>query len=194
MNDNQRQATEVLKNGGIVIFPTDTAMGMGCRIDDKEAVKRFFSIRRRSETKPTPVLVSDIEMAKEWVDRIPEKTRTILEKYWPGGLTVVLNSKDTRVSNLVKGGGDSLGVRMPDYPGLLTIISHLNVPIIGSSANFAGEQTPYSQKELDPELVSLVDYVLPGGALGKQVSTVLDCRQEPYTVLRQGSVILDGTI
>ncbi len=194
MNENQKKAIEILKKGGIIIFPTDTAMGMGCRIDDDQAVKRFFTIRRRSETKPTPVLVSDIQMAREWVDIIPEKTKNLMEKYWPGGLTVVLNSKNTRVSKLVKGGGDTLGVRMPDYTELLTVISDLNIPIIGSSANFAGEQTPYSMDELNPELLSLVDYVLPGEALGKQVSTVLDCTQEPYTVLRQGAVIVDSTI
>src|SRR5690606_17140815 len=108
--------------------------------------------RRRSETKPTPVLVSSIKMAEEWVDTIPEKTKLLLEKYWPGGLTVVLNSKDTRVSKLVKGGGQSLGIRMPNHKDIVEIIKNINVPLIGSSANFAGGTTPYSVDELNPEL------------------------------------------
>lgn len=191
MNQDVFMAIDVLKNGGIVIFPTDTAFGIGCRIDDKQAVARLFSLRKRDIHKATPVLVSGVAMAQEWVDEVPENAHKLMEKHWPGGLTIVLKSTDTRVVSTVKGGGNTLGLRMPDLTELRAIISHVCVPIIGTSANFAGEETPFSQEELNPELVKLVDFVLPGSTKGQRVSsTVVDCTVEPFKILRQGAVEL----
>lgn len=190
MGDIQK-TIEILKEGGIVIFPTDTAFGIGCRIDDERAVARLFEIRRRPETKATPVLVAGLEMAEQWVDEIPVPAREVMMKYWPGGLTVVLNSSDTRVAKLVKGGGSTLGVRMPDHDDLLQVIAGVGVPIIGSSANFAGEATPFLQEDLDPELIKLVDFVLPGKTKGgTQPSTVIDGTTEPFKILREGALRL----
>lgn len=188
MNNEIEHAVRVLNHGGIIIFPTDTAFGIGCRIDNAQAVKKLFDIRKRAENKATPVLVSDKEMVKEWVDEIPKNCLPLLEQYWPGGLTVVLNSKNTRVPKLVKGGGDTLGVRMPDHEEVIEIIKKVGVPILGPSANFAGESTPYTLHELNPELVSLVDFVVPGKTKGRRASTVVDCTVTPFKVLREGVV------
>ena len=78
------QAIEILKNGGVVIFPTDTAFGIGCRIDNEEAVKRLFAIRKRSETKAVPVLVSSLHMAQEYVQVVPaDVIEKLVKPYWP---------------------------------------------------------------------------------------------------------------
>ena len=191
MKNDVQQTIDTLVRGGIVIFPTDTAFGIGCRIDDEKAVQRLFKIRKRAETKPAPVLVSSIAMAEKWVDIPSQNVRSLMENYWPGGLTIILNSKSTRVSKLVKGGGNTLGVRMPDHTNLLQIIEKIDVPIIGSSANFAGEPTPYLYNELSHELIQLVDFVLPGNTKGgTQASTVIDCTKEPFVILREGVVKL----
>ncbi len=201
MNEEMEQAVNVLKNGGIVVFPTDTAYGMGCRIDDEEAVKRLFQIRRRPENKATPVLVSGLEMANKYWEKIPDLVaEQLIKPYWPGALTIVLPCKTEKVPRLVRGNGDTLGLRMPNYALLLEIIKEIGVPIIGTSANFAGEQTPYNYEDLNPELVRQVDFVLrdssaiPRNDNEKKVSTVIDCSVTPWKILRQGVVKIDFSV
>lgn len=183
------KAIEILRNGGIVIFPTDTAFGIGCRIDDESAVKRLFTLRKRPETKAVPVLVSSFHMAQEYLQQVPQDVvEKLVEPYWPGALTIVLKSKIDKVPELVRGGGSSLGVRVPDHLTTLALINGAGVPILGTSANFAGEKTPYEFEDLDQELVKLVDYVVPGKCHTKKASTVIDCTTSPWQILRQGAI------
>src|SRR5487761_627636 len=114
--DDVTEAIRVLKKGGIVIFPTDTAFGIGCRIDDEEAVKRLFRIRKRPENKAVPVLVSSLHMAQKYVQEIQQDVvEKLIKPYWPGALTIVLASRNDRVPELVRGGTDTVGVRVPDH-------------------------------------------------------------------------------
>lgn len=188
--DGVAKAVQILKEGGIVIFPTDTAFGIGCRIDDENAVKRLFKIRKRSETKAVPVLVSSVSMAQTYLQPIPQKVINVMNKYWPGALTIVLQSKIEEIPALVRGGGETIGVRMPNHQIALALITGVDVPIVGTSANFAGEPTPYQFDALDGELVKLVDYVVPGECDTKIASTVIDCTKEPWKIVRQGAIIL----
>lgn len=187
--DEVQKAIAVLQNGGIVIFPTDTAFGIGCRIDDAQAVRRLFTIRKRPKTQATPVLVSGLSMAQAYLEQIPEQVMTKLMKpYWPGALTIILACKTQRVPELVRGGTQTLGVRVPNHKKALAIIDGVGVPILGPSANFHGEKTPYDFKSLDQDLVKQVDYVVSGTCSLKQASTVIDCTLKPWRILRQGGV------
>lgn len=189
MNSNLLKALEVFKNGGIVIFPTDTAFGIGCRIDSESSVERLFKIRKRPNTQATPVLVNGIDMARKYLMDIPQDVKDkLINNYWPGALTVILNCKKEKVPSLVRGGKESLGVRMPDQEDILSIIEILGVPILGPSANFHGEKTPYSLEELDPKLTKLADYVLDGKTKTRQPSTVIDCTKKPWQILRKGAI------
>jgi L-threonylcarbamoyladenylate synthase len=189
MTEQILQAIKVLKTGGIVIFPTDTAFGIGCRIDDEKAIKKLFQTRKRPQTQATPVLVSNIEMAQRYLQPIPNDVKEkLIDKYWPGALTVVLPCLIDKVPNLVRGGSQTLGVRMPNHEIALKIIEGVGVPILGPSANFHGEKTPYAFEDLDPELIKLVDYVVPGECSVKQASTVIDCSVNPWKVIRQGVI------
>jgi L-threonylcarbamoyladenylate synthase len=189
--DTIARAVHVLKSGGIAIFPTDTAFGIGCRIDDEAAVKRLFRIRKRAENKAVPVLISSVSMAETFLKPIPaDVIDQLIKPYWPGGLTIVLPCDAEKVSSLVRGGTDTMGVRVPDHLLTVEIINGVGVPIIGTSANFSGKATPYSVEDLDPELTKLVDVVVPGECHGKQASTVIDCTKKPWKILRQGAVEL----
>lgn len=189
---DKEETIKVLKMGGVVVFPTDTAYGIGCRIDDEKAIERLFKLRKRSETKAVPVLVSSVEMAKEYWKSVPQEViKKLMEPYWPGALTIILSSNIVKVPKLVRGGGETLGLRMPANKDLLDIISSVGVPILGTSANFAGEPTPYNFEDLDPELTRLVDCVLPGKSSVKQASTVIDCSVTPWKTLRYGAVKID---
>jgi len=191
MNRNIEKAIKILKDGGIVIFPTDTAFGMGCRIDDKEAIERLFEIRKRRKNKAVPVLCSSIRMVLEYVEAIDPDVQKLMDKYWPGALTLVLRAKISKVPNLVRGGGETIGVRIPDHSMIRRVMEELGVPILGPSANFAGEETPLTMSDLDPNLVRKVDFVLRGRCKIKKPSTVLDVTVKPWRVIRQGAVEID---
>lgn len=192
MNDKIKKAVEVLKNGGIVIFPTDTAFGIGCRIDDKKAVERLFQIRRRPKTQSVPVLADTVKMAQDYLMPIPKDIiDKLIEPFWPGALTIVLQAKTDKVLSLVRAGGQTLGVRIPNHPIARKLIREVGVPILGPSANFHGEKTPYKFEELDQELIKLVDYVVPGECFICQSSTVIDCTKKPWKILRGGAIKID---
>lgn len=192
-DDIIQKAIEVLNRGGIVIYPTDTAFGIGCRIDDKAAVNRLFRLRRRPQTMPTPVLVASEDMALAYFDSPPDIVRLLMKEYWPGALTIVAKCHKNLIYSPIRGGGQTIGVRMPDHEIVLLIIRGVGVPILGPSANFHSAPTPYRFEDLDPELVKLVDLVVPGECELGNVSTVVDCTISPYKILRQGAVRLMST-
>jgi L-threonylcarbamoyladenylate synthase len=189
MNDHITKAIEILKNGGIVLFPTDTAFGIGCRIDNEEAVEKLFSVRQRPITQATPVLVDTVKMAERFTYPIPEDViNSLIEPYWPGALTIILPCKTEKVPSLVRGEGVSLGVRIPNHPIARQLIREVGVPILGPSANFHGQQTPYTIADIDPKLIHLTDYLVPGECRVKKESTVIDCSVSPWKIVRQGAV------
>lgn len=189
MDGSMQKAIEILQKGGVVIFPTDTAFGIGCRMDDEKAVKRLFDIRKRPKEQATPVLVSSMDMAQDYLEPIPLNVQDLMKQYWPGALTIVLPCKIEKVPSLVRGGGTTLGVRMPSHEAALELIEGVGVPILGPSANFHGEKTPYMFSDLNPELIKLVDFVVPGETSSlKQPSTVIDCSVKPWRILRQGAI------
>lgn len=185
------EAIKVLKEGGIVIYPTDTAFGIGCRMDDSIAVERLFKIRKRPVSQATPVLVNSIDMAQKYLHSpLSDNVRHLMSRYWPGALTIIYPCRENLVPPLVRGDGKNLGFRMPDHEIALSLIKGVGVPILGPSANFHGKSTPYEYDGLDPELVKLVDYVIYGECKTGNVSTVVDCSVAPWKILRQGAVIL----
>lgn len=187
--DKINKAVEVLNNGGIIIFPTDTAFGIGCRIDNENAIKRLFRVRKRPQNQATPVLVSSVDMANKYLIHIPKKVREeLIDNYWPGALTIILPCKKEKVPDLVRGGGGNLGVRMPNDKQIQEVIEKVGVPILGPSANFHKEQTPYSISEVNKKLVHQVDFVLEGNVYIKKTSTVIDCSQNPWKILREGAI------
>lgn len=191
MEEKIDKAIGIIRQGGIVIFPTDTAFGIGCRIDNEESVKKLFAIRNRPETQAAPVLVSSIEMAKEYLQEFPKEVEELMNKHWPGALTIVFPCKTEKVPSLVRGGGETLGVRLPNHPIPQELIKGVGVPILGPSANFHGKKTPYRFEELNQELVRKVDLVLEGECMAGNISTVIDGSTQPFKIIRQGAVIID---
>lgn len=191
MRDELKQAIEVVKNGGVIIYATDTACGIGCRIDNEAAVERIFTIKGRDAAKATPVLFSSVAMVKQYVTHIPEEVQEkLMNVYWPGALTIILEANTDVVFPSIRGGGATVGTRIPDAEELRTLIEEIGVPLIGTSANFSGEPSIYTTDALSSTLISLVDYVLPGECQLKQASTVIDCTQTPWNVVRKGGVSL----
>lgn len=191
---NLQKPIKILKQGGIVIFPTDTAFGIGCRIDKANSVKRLFEIRQRPFSQAAPVLVNSIAMAQKYLSSISNNVRHLMNKYWPGALTIVYPCKIEKVPSPVRGGDANLGVRIPNHDLTLALIKAVNIPILGPSANFHRRPTPYQFKDIDSELVKLVDYIVEGKCQLDNVSTVIDCSIAPWKIIRQGAVVVEEVV
>jgi L-threonylcarbamoyladenylate synthase len=191
MNDVEK-AIRIIKDGGIVIFPTDTAFGIGCRVDSENAVKKLFKIRKRPVNQATPVLFDSVEKVREFVLPFDSKVGDLMNDYWPGALTIVLKCKTAKVPSLVRGNTETLGVRIPDHEIPKQIIKGAGIPILGPSANFHGEETPYEFEDLDNDLIKLVDFVIEGKTKENRLaSTVIDCTKDTWNIIRQGAVKID---
>lgn len=187
--NNIKKAIKVFKNGGVVIFPTDTAFGIGCIMNNKESVEKVFEIKQRPKDKAVLVLVDSVDMAQEYLLPIDSYIKEkILKKYWPGGVTVILPCLKNKVTTIVRGEKDTLAIRMPDNKDLLKIITELKIPIIAPSANFSGRKTPLSLKEIDPNFSKLSDFILSGSCKLSGQSTIIDCSVFPFKIIRQGVV------
>jgi len=192
MKDNTsiQEAISVINSGGIVVFPTDTAFGVGCRIDNVKAINRLFKIRNRPMMQPLPILVSSQEQSLAYYSSPSDIVRHLMDTYWPGALTIVDYCKKDLILSPIRGGGETVGMRFPNHRVAQLLIEGAGVPIVGPSANFHGKPTPFTFDSLDPEFLELVDYVVPGECKGKLSSTVVDCTTDPYTIIRQGAVVL----
>lgn len=181
------KAVTVLNQGGIIIYPTDTAFGIGCRIDNPKAIEKLFFLRKRPQIQAVPVLVAGIKMAENYLLPLSEIVRELMLTYWPGPLTVVYKCNPEKTPLLVRGGGRTLGVRMPNHKIALELIQLTKIPLLGPSANFHSLPTPYRFSDLDKNLLKLVDFIIPGECLLGKISTVVDCTKTPVQIIRKGA-------
>lgn len=179
--DNQiEKAIGVLKNGGVVIFPTDTVYGIGCRFDDKDAIACLYKIKKTPASQPFPLLVTKLSQIKKLaiINKTGEK---LIKKYWPGALTIVLKSKKSK---------EKIGFRMPDSSVVRALIEGVGVPVVGTSANFHGSKPPNSYDELNADFIKLADFALKGKCQLGVESTVVDATGNVPKILRQGAITL----
>ena len=175
---NIDKAVEILRSGGVIIFPTDTVWGMGVAADNPAAIKKFYKIKKREKNKPTAILVADWAQAEK-LGEFDEETRQLAGRHWPGALTIVVPAK----------GGETVGLRVPNHAVTQELCRQVE-GILAGSANFTGESAPKRKEELDPELVKLVDLVVDGECGHQPASTVVDTTVEPWRIIRQGTVVI----
>ena len=185
--DSVEKASEILIKGGVGIFPTDTAYGIGCRIDRADSVEKIYEIRKRPLEKSLLALVSSKEMAEAYA-YISEKADKIIQRYWPGGLTIILRCKKEMVPGIVRSNGDTIAFRMPNHLEILKLIDKVGVPIVAPSANMSGQVTPLSFEEVNKKLIDEVDFALKGVCTIKGVSTIINATADDVKVVRQGVV------
>ena len=178
-----------LKDGEVVAFPTETVYGLGAVATNEEAVKKIFLAKGRPADNPLIIHVSNREQVAEYVKVIPEKARLVMDHFWPGPCTIILEKKGSLALS-VTGGLDTVGVRMPDHPIALKLIDRVGIPLAAPSANSSGKPSPTSaehvKRDLDRKIIGIID----GGPTGVGLeSTVLDLTDpEKPTILRPGGV------
>jgi len=186
---NIGEASRVVKKGGLVVYPTDTVYGLGCDPFNVRAVERVFKVKGERKEKPLPILASDIKFIEK-IAYINEKARKIAERHWPGPLTLIVPKKPA-LPSIVTCGLASVGVRIPNHPVALQLISLCNGLLVGTSANKTGEKSPKTAQEATKQLGRLVDIVLDGGPTPlSQESSIVDLTSRKPKMLREGPVKL----
>lgn len=188
---NIQDAINCIKSGGVGVFPTDTVFGIGCRMDNEESVKRVFDIKKRAYDNALLVLVDSVQMATSYV-KIPQDVRKkLVDVYWPGGLTIFFTCRENKVPAVVNAGTSILAIRWPKQTMIERIIQSVGVPIIATSANISGEDTPYSLSEVSKNIIAQVDFVLDGECTYKKESTIIDTTVKPWNIVRSGAVNIE---
>jgi L-threonylcarbamoyladenylate synthase len=182
------KAASVLRNGGLVAFPTDTLYALGADISNTTAIHRVFAAKGRSRTNPIPLLVADLAMATRLVGDFPRPAARLAERYWPGPLTLLLPAP-RGIPRLLTAGTGRIGLRAPDARVALALILRLGGPVTGTSANRSGGKDPVEADEVLRQLGDQVDLILDGGPvpLGRP-STVVDVTTSPPVIVREGLI------
>ena len=182
------KAGEILKNGGICAFPTDTVYGLGAVYTDVEAVKKIFAAKGRDEGKPLSILISDVSQVRMLVDDIPEGAYKLMEKFWPGALTIIFNKNDS-VPKEVAAHGSTVGVRMPANDTARAVIRAAGAPLAAPSANTSGKRSSVTAGDVKEDLDGKIDMIIDGGECNLGIaSTVLDMTGPEIKILREGLV------
>jgi L-threonylcarbamoyladenylate synthase len=178
-------AAAVLRDGGLVVFPTDTVYGLGALAGDDAAVLRLFRAKDRAPDRALPLLLADRADLEAVAATVPAAAETLMERFWPGGLTIVL-ARSPRFHSLALVGGDTVAVRIPDHPLVREMICRAGGPIVGTSANRSGRGGPLTMPEAIEQVE--VDLAIDGGrCLGGVESTVIDITYKPV-ILREGMI------
>ncbi|MEM0212310.1 MAG: L-threonylcarbamoyladenylate synthase [Candidatus Methanomethylicia archaeon] len=181
-------AANVIRNGGLVAFPTETVYGLGVDALNAEAVKRMYMVKMRPLDNPTIVHVSRISDVYRLSVEVPEKAEELMKRFWPGPLTIVLKASEI-VPRVTTGGLDTVGIRMPNHKVALALIDSSETPIAAPSANIAGRPSPTLAQHVIQDFYGKIDVILDAGPTRIGVeSTVLDLTQTPPQILRPGGV------
>lgn len=181
------RCAEIVRQGGVVIFPTDTIYGIGCDPYNDNAVGRIFSIKGREEGKPLPVLVGSLSTAEELVSLGPAG-RALAIRFWPGALTIVAPLADMKISTKVTRGRGSLAVRVPANACALELLARCRC-IVGTSANPSGGKPSKTVQEVAMSSLAGYDALLVGNEapIGAE-STIVDITGPKPTIARQGAI------
>lgn len=188
--DELNYAIELLRNGAIIAFPTDTLYGLGCNVFNDQAVEKLFSLKKRPKSKPINLLVSKIDQLEEIVVEFPIIAQKLAENFWPGALTIILKKKP-KIMDKVTSGFPSIGFRMPANKIALSLISEFDSPLATSSANISGHDNPTTANQVFNHFQEKIPLIFDGGTTALQKgSTVIDLTQDVPKVIREGAILL----
>lgn len=183
-----KQAAEIIKEGGLVAFPTETVYGLGADALNAEAVGKVYAAKGRPSDNPMIVHISSKDDILKLTPRITADMQKLMDAFWPGPLTMVVPALDV-IPKVTTGGLDTVGIRMPSEPAAAELIRLSGVPIAAPSANLSGKPSPTSYKHVADDLDGRIDGIIAGGDCDAGIeSTVVDMTEEVPSVLRPGII------
>lgn len=181
----------IMRVGGLVAVPTETVYGLAGNGLDEKAVAEIYEVKGRPEVKPLSLMVHDAASMERYCENVPPQAYTLAKKFWPGPLTIVMKAKPC-VPEIVRAGGETVGLRCPDHPLTLELLEKSGVPFAAPSANPSGEPSPKNADRVLKYFDGKIDAVLDGGECGIGCeSTLIDLSRTPYRILRQGALPAD---
>ncbi|HZJ77002.1 MAG TPA: L-threonylcarbamoyladenylate synthase [Oscillospiraceae bacterium] len=182
------KCAKILREGGMVAFPTETVYGLGADALNPKAVKKIFMAKNRPFDNPLIIHISKAEDLLPLTEEIPEEAYKVMKKFWPGPLTLVFK-KSNIVPCETTGGCSTVAIRMPNNPIAIRLIEKSGVPVAAPSANISGKSSPTGAKHVIEDLTGKVDAIIVGGGCNIGIeSTVLDMTGEVPTILRPGGI------
>ena len=187
-DDDFQQAGEILREGGLVAFPTETVYGLGADALNSQAAAKIYAAKGRPSDNPLIVHIADTEDLKRIAAKIPEKAGILAEAFWPGPLTMIFPKTDA-VPYGTTGGLDTVAVRMPNHKIALELIRQSGVLIAAPSANTSGRPSPTKAEHVRKDMDGRIDMIIDGGKVGIGIeSTIVDMTAEPPMILRPGYI------
>ena len=186
-----KKTSQIIENGGIVVFPTDTVYGIGCNPYNENAVKEIYKIKSRTKLKSLPVLAYSLDVVKE-ITIIDEFTEKIIEKYWPGPLTLILELTDQKLKKSLNL-GNKIAVRIPDSKCTLKLLEKCRL-LVGTSANISGNSS-YTNPDECIKNIKNYDMFLNGGIItSKGESTIIEIENEEIKIIREGALKIEDIV
>ena len=183
------EAIEIIQSGGMIVFPTDTVYGVGVSAFNESAIDKIYQVKERSKNKAIPILVGDPAQLSRITPPSGDQVKRIMDKFWPGALTLILQMLSDLPDNLSSTG--TIGVRIPNYKFTQDLLLQTG-PLAVTSANLSGESSAKTAEEVYGNLGGKIDLILDGGkSTGGIASTVLDCTKPEPVILRSGPISLD---
>jgi len=179
---------EVFKNGGVIAYPTETFYGLGVDPFNIRAVKRLFLLKGRPEKNPISLIIKDRLMLERLVQGVPHAAEKLIEKFWPGPLTIIFKAKAHLPAELLANTG-KVGVRVSSNPVAQRLVEELDSPMTATSANPSGKEPPRSPSEVIGYFNGSIDMLIDGGALaGRFGSTIVDITNDRIEIIREGAI------
>ena len=186
-----KKTSQIIEKGGIVVFPTDTVYGIGCNPYNENSVKKIYEIKSRTELKSLPVLAYSLDVVKE-IALIDEFTEKIIEKYWPGPLTLILELTDQKLKKSLNL-GNKIAVRIPDSKCTLKLLEKCRL-LVGTSANISGNSS-YTNPDECIKNIKNYDMFLNGGIItSKGESTIIEIENEEIKIIREGALKMEDIV
>lgn len=185
------EAAKIIREGGIGAFPTETVYGLGANALDGEAVKKIFLAKGRPQDNPLIIHIANKKDVEKYAYDIPKYAKELIDKFWPGPLTIILKKKDI-ISEITSAGLDTVGIRMPKDDIALKLIELAKVPIAAPSANISGRPSPTDMERCEEDLKGRVNFII--GAKKSEIgveSTIVDATGEHLCILRPGGITLE---
>ncbi len=183
-----REAAKVILAGGVVAVPTESFYGLAVHALNEKAIERLFTVKGRREDNPVLILIAFREALGSYVKEVPSRARRLIDRFWPGGLTMVFLADPVLPASLTAGMG-KIGVRLSSHPVPRELARAVGAPITGTSANRSGQPSCSTAAEVMEAVGKDIDLILDGGTTpGRKGSTVLDVTVDPAVVLREGMV------
>ena len=188
IKDRLETAARLIEAGQLVAVPTETVYGLACNGLDEKAVAEIYEVKGRPPIKPLSLMVNGSEDMEKYCFDVPPAAYKLAEKYWPGPLTIVLKARDI-VPEIVRAGGNTVGLRCPDHPMTQELLRLSGLPFAAPSANPSGEPSPKNAAKVMEYFDGCIAAVLDGGdcGIGKE-STIIDMSSTPYRILRESAI------